>query len=117
MENNRLHKSPGSLLCRVTSVAQLRLTATVYMVLLLVLFVVQQAGVKGLVGQNGVVVGRDFLVFYTAGRMVNEGKGAQLYDPVAQKSIQDEILAPQRREGTSYYTNPASVAVAYASIS
>jgi len=76
--------------------------------------VAQVATAPSLVDAGEVALGRDFLPFYTAGRIVAEGRGPALYDYATQARAQAEILAPARREGTAYFTNPAFFALPYA---
>lgn len=77
-------------------------------------FIVHEVNTEGLVDNRGVAVGRDFLGFYAAGRIVQQGDGASLYDPQLQRQVQAQILAPQRLDGYIYFINPAFVAVSYA---
>jgi hypothetical protein len=101
------------LLLRLTSPSRLRLIGGLFGAAMLAAFLIRALPPAPLVQPNGVPLGRDFLVFYAAGRMVREGDGARLYDPRAQSAMQDSVLAPGRREGMGYFTNPAPLAAAY----
>ncbi|MCG3136293.1 MAG: hypothetical protein HJJLKODD_00119 [Phycisphaerae bacterium] len=76
-----------------------------------VAFVAKHALAPDVVNQSGEALGRDFLAFYVAGRIVQQGDGAQIYDPVLQTRITKEITPGIR--GYQYFINPASVAAVY----
>lgn len=76
-------------------------------------YIVHHLQRETLVDQNGVVVGKDFMAFYIGGTIVRHGKARQLYDGALQRQTEAEVLAPETREGYSYFINPAPVAVAY----
>lgn len=59
-------------------------------------------------------VGADFMVFYSAGRIVANGDGDQLYEPARQIAEQVEILGIDR--GLAVFPYPAFVAVPYAAL-
>jgi hypothetical protein len=68
----------------------------------------------GLVDQKGVAIGRDYIAFHGAARLVLQGKGDVLYEADAQGRTQAALLAPQTQSGFCYFVNPAFVAVACA---
>lgn len=76
-------------------------------------FVVHHVSARGLVDQNNIVLGRDFMAFYVGGSIVVQGDGSRLYEPELQQATQNTVVAPEKLEGLSYFINPASVAVAY----
>lgn len=76
--------------------------------------VVQVATAPALVDAKGVALGRDFVPFYTAGRIVAAGDGERLYDYATQARVQAGVLAPATRDGTAFFTNPAFFALPYA---
>ena len=80
-------------------------------------FVVPVVSSPTLLDENGLVLGRDLLPFYAAGKIVASGNGAHLYEFDRQAAAQRAILVPERRDGTAYFANPAFVAAAYAPLS
>jgi hypothetical protein len=106
--------APRSLARRLTSPSRLWLMGGIFGVFILAAFVVQHATARRLVDDQEVILGRDFVAFYTAGRVVRDGHGRQIYDYATQASAQAAVIAPETREGTAYFTNPAFVAVPYA---
>lgn len=72
------------------------------------------AGPGPLVGPDGAVLGRDYLAFYAAGRIVREGRGARLYHPALQAKAQQAVVAPERLPGFAYFAAPAPVAALHA---
>ena len=97
----------------------LKRIATLVLFALLLMTVVAQA--KLVLAHEGsfykdsnVPVGADFLVFYTAGRIVSDGDGARLYDAERQSAEQFEIL--NRGRGLAIYPYPAFVAVPYSAL-
>jgi hypothetical protein len=48
----------------------------------------------------------DFTVYYTAGRMLSEGRGSQLYDPHAQLAVQREFAADAETRYALPYIHP-----------
>ncbi len=81
-----------------------------------VAFVAHHALSTTVVSGDNVVLGRDFMAFYIAGRIVADGNGRNVYDPQVQQQTQDAVLAPERLSGLSYFINPAAVAVAYSGL-
>lgn len=58
--------------------------------------------------------GPDFTVFYTAARILREGRGAQLYDPHVQHMVQSEFTSnPLIRRGPLPFIHPPFEAVAF----
>ncbi len=56
----------------------------------------------------------DFTVFYTAGKVLREGKGAQLYDPYTQQAAQREFTANSDiRRGPLPYIHPPFEALVF----
>jgi glycosyl transferase family 87 len=102
-----------SVIERLTSPARLRLMAGVFGALLLAAFVMRHATAERMVEPDGAVIGRDFLAFYTAGQIVRMGRGAELYGFGLQTRLQARLIAPEKPQGTAYFTNPAPVAAAY----
>lgn len=76
-------------------------------------FVAHHASADTLVGENNVIVGRDFMAFYIGGTIILDGQGEHLYEPALQQETQNSVLKGEPVDGFSYYINPASVAVAY----
>jgi hypothetical protein len=103
---------------RTGSLTPVRLI-TAGLALLFVVYVAAQ--VKLVASRDGmfypgtqIVVGGDFLVFYTAGRIVAAGDSRDLYDPARQLREQHEILGRDR--GLAIFPYPAFVAAPYALI-
>ncbi len=103
----------SAVIMRLTSPAVLRLVGVSGVAGWLLALVLFYATLPRLVVDDGVVVGRDFMAFYLAGRIVAEGHGTELYDIHRQRRTQDAVLAPEHLDGLAYYINPAPVAVAY----
>jgi hypothetical protein len=56
----------------------------------------------------------DFTVFYTAGKILREGKGSQLYDPYTQQAVQREFTANDDiRRGPLPYIHPPFEALVF----
>jgi hypothetical protein len=75
--------------------------------------VVHDARAPGLVDQKGIAIGRDYIAFHGAARLVLDGKGDRLYQPGPQERVQAALLEPATRSGFCYFVNPAFVAAAY----
>ena len=69
-------------------------------------FVYYHAQADRLVDANNIVLGRDFMAFYLAGSIVNDGHGERVYEPALQQTTQDAILGAEKLRGLSYYINP-----------
>ncbi|MCP4593945.1 MAG: DUF2029 domain-containing protein [bacterium] len=98
----------------LTSVSVLHLVALSVTTGWAVAFVVFVARFSGPLNGKGDPVGGDFLVFYTAGRMVAEGNGGSLYDLQAQAEAQRAIVGDDGYGSLAAYVNPPSVATAFA---
>lgn len=106
---------PG-LLATLTSVRALLLAAMVLAAVQGGVIVRYLAGLEGVVKTDGEVATGDFLVFYTGGRMVLEGHGAELYDPAAQRRAQDGVTGPGYRYH-HWFVNPPLLALLLAPLS
>jgi hypothetical protein len=98
----------------VTGPSRLRVAGLVLALGWLVPFVVHEVRTPQRVDAAGIAVGRDFLSFYGAGRIVLAGEGIRVYDPDLQRRTQDAILAPATQRGHYHFINPAPFAVFYA---
>ncbi len=60
-------------------------------------------------------VGIDFVSYYSAARMVAEGRPRSMYDPLAMQALEDELLAPWGWEPDSavypFFLNPPAMAL------
>lgn len=106
-------KENRSLVEKITAPKRLRLLAVGILGIWAFSYIGYHISNKNLVSGPGVIMGGDFITFYAAGKIIQEGKGSRIYDPGFQKQVQDEILAPEKTEGLLYYINPPSVAVWY----
>jgi hypothetical protein len=79
-----------------------------------VTWVASQAAGEGLLDHAGRIAGTDFVAFYTAGRFVGSGRGAELYDFDAQTAFQDSLGARAERPILFPYVNPPYAALLYA---
>src|SRR5262245_14085462 len=52
------------------------------------------ARLKGPLNPAGKPIGGDFICFYQAAKLLASGRGPMLYDPLAQRQVQCEILGP-----------------------
>ncbi|MFQ5491581.1 MAG: glycosyltransferase family 87 protein [Phycisphaerae bacterium] len=83
-----------------------------YPVFLLALTVALYAGTlsrsSNLIEPNGKIVGRDFLAFYTAGDLLNQGRMDDLYDQAAHSAYQQDFMRDinPNWQGTYPYRNP-----------
>jgi len=73
-------------------------------------FIVHLPALRSLVDKNGDAVGGDFIAFYTAGRLINEGQGGRLYDLQLQQVTQRRILDRPDYVGLNSYVNPPALA-------
>ena len=103
----------STLISNLTSPSKLRFFSIAVIFIIVGIYVTHHARADRLVNEKGVVQGRDFMAFYTAGKMINEGNGKELYNPIIQYKTQHEILAGENWKGLNYYISPASVAVLY----
>jgi hypothetical protein len=106
-----------SLVIRGTSVRTLKAVAFIGLAGCTIGLVVFIAGLAGPVDARGNYVGGDFLVFYTAGRMVLEGKAASLYDLHEQLSMVRRIVGQGDYDNLLPYVNPPILALAFAPLS
>ncbi len=60
------------------------------------------------------IIGGDFAAFYTAGRFYLDGRTAELYDLVAQRDYQAELVAPAITMEIHPYVNPPFTVLMYA---
>jgi len=60
------------------------------------------------------IIGGDFAAFYTAGRFFLDGRTAELYDLVAQRDYQAELVAPAITMEIHPYVNPPFTVLMYA---
>ncbi len=104
-------KEKRSIIEKITSKNRLRLLAVIFFGIWIVSYIGYHISTKNLVNNQGVVIGGDFITFYLAGKIIQEGKGSIIYDPEYQKQVQNQILAPEKMKGLLYFINPASVAV------
>ncbi|MHB1295741.1 MAG: glycosyltransferase family 87 protein [Anaerolineae bacterium] len=65
----------------------------------------------GVVDLGGTPAGSDFTAFYSAGKLVVEGRSALLYHLAAQKQVQDAILGVPNANWLSPFVNPPFVAL------
>ncbi len=61
---------------------------------------------EGLLDRFGGVIGGDFIEFYTAGRIINEGQADRLYDVSLQRESQKAIISPQKTDRFYQYVAP-----------
>ena len=99
------------LILAATSAPLLRLAAVVGVIGWVVGFAAHLATLDGLTDHGGEPIGGDFMSFYTAGSIVLEGRGEQLYASQLQQTLQRKILRDPEYAGLSAYLNPPSVAV------
>jgi len=68
----------------------------------------------GVLFATGRTRGADFTAFYTGWRIVLEGHGSQLYDPIVQAEVQRRILGGQTYEGgLAAFVNPPHMVLPY----
>lgn len=101
------------LIVRLTRPRFLAVAGSCFVVVWIVAFIGHELATPGLVNHQGNAVGRDFLGFYAAGKIVRSGDGRALYDPARQVQTQAQILAPDVQRGHIYFINPAFWAVAF----
>lgn len=77
--------------------------------------VLLQFGAAWLLKENIKAGFSDFRNFYTAGKIVNEGKGDQLYDRSLQAQVQNTFVAPSLRGASHFlaFIHPPFEAIAY----
>jgi alpha-1,2-mannosyltransferase len=98
----------------VTSPGLLRLVALAGAVGWLLAFVVHFSTLKSLTDRNGEPIGGDFISVYTAGRLVLEGRAADLYDLQLQQATQGRIVGSPDYRALCSFVNPPVVAAACA---
>lgn len=101
----------------ITSVNVLRLLAKAGVIGWAVGFVVFLVRMSGPLDSQGQPQGGDFLPFYTSGRMILTGQGANLYNLKAQIEMQREIVCRADWEGLAAYVNLPALAVAFVLLS
>jgi len=113
MPSSFQQREKHSIVEKLTSKNRLRLLSIIFLAIWSITYFGYHISTKNLVNNQGVVIGGDFITFYLAGKIIQEGKGTKIYDPEYQKRVQNQILAPEEMKGLLYYINPASVAVTY----
>lgn len=106
----------GRIAVFVTSPALLRLVAVAGVVGWLVAFPIYAFTQPVLAGPGAQPLGGDFVAFYTAGRIVLDGRAPQLYDLETLQDAQRAVLGAPQRHGLIAYANPPSVAAGYAGL-
>lgn len=76
--------------------------------------VVFVAGMDGPIDPDGHEVGGDFFHFYSAGQLVLEGRGENLYDMATQQGVQRRIIGDESFDRLAFYINPPTVATVMA---
>ena len=97
-------------LTALSSPSLLNLIALTGLVGWAIAFIVHLPSLRSLVDKNGDAVGGDFIAFYTAGRLINEGQGGRLYDLQLQQATQRQILDRPDYAGLNSYVNPPALA-------
>jgi len=65
----------STFISNLTSPSKLRFFSIAVLFIIVGIYVTHHTRADRLVNEKGVVQGRDFIAFYTAGKMINEGNG------------------------------------------
>jgi hypothetical protein len=91
---------------RVLTFKRARTYALILVALYLVAWIYElMSGTPPLYGDN-VPIGGDYIAFHAAGRLVLEGRAAEMYDRLAVVAIQDSLLGGRRPEFYDAFRNP-----------
>ncbi len=98
----------------LTSSGLLRLVALAGVIGWGLAFFIHFCRLEGLTDRNGEPIGGDFVSVYTAGRLVLDGRTADLYDLRLQQETQGRIVGRDDYRALCSFVSPPGVAVAFA---